>query len=581
MTKKQNRQNVRLPWAQRMGLSFYPWEIGSMKFASFRSALLLSTLAVLGLPASARADSIVHFTYVGSVPGGYDVQVYSDSNPTPITAKNFLRYIKNGLYDNTIIHRNLQGSIFEGGGYVLGDPANQEALPGYAPLSAISAYPAIVSEAGIANTTGTLAMILPDTSNLNSATSKWFVNLKNNSSSYNGCTVFGKVLGNGMNFIKSIDSDILTQDLSKTADYNLPDLTDVPLYTSDFDKFYFITIGSVTVTSAAWDGTVSSGDWDLASNWSGVYKDNNCVPGGAGVVVAINNPTSSPITLNMATSGRTVGMLALTGGNTQIAGSSTNVLTLDNIDQTAEITFSGFHKITAPVVLAGDAKIEGTGSLAISGGIAGDHQLTVASGTLTTTSINVDTLVIGTAPVVTTEVEWQSGANADPADWSLAANWKTTGDAPGGACCKVIFGNQSPNYPQVDLKSSDQTVGGITFADTTNTTIASSGQHSLTLDNNDETTEITVAGNHMISATVILAGNASIDGPGTLNFTGGVTGNHQLSVLGGVLNASSINVDMLVIGTQPQVAAVPEPSTIVLVSLALLGLLAIRWNRRC
>ena len=40
-----------------------------------------------------------------------------DSEKAPITTANFLRYVGNGFYDNTIFHRVIDGFMVQGGGF--------------------------------------------------------------------------------------------------------------------------------------------------------------------------------------------------------------------------------------------------------------------------------------------------------------------------------------------------------------------------------------------------------------------------------------------------------------------------------
>ena len=92
----------------------------------------------------------------------------------PISTDNFLAYVTAGFYDGsdgdgaTVIHRVEPGFVIQGGG---------ERADG----SAKATFPPIVNEAstsGLSNVRGTLAMAR--TSDPNSATSQWFVNLVNN-----------------------------------------------------------------------------------------------------------------------------------------------------------------------------------------------------------------------------------------------------------------------------------------------------------------------------------------------------------------------------------------------------------------
>jgi hypothetical protein len=147
----------------------------------------------------------------------------------------------------------------------------------------------------------------------------------------------------------------------------------------------------------------------------------------------------------------------------------------------------------------------------------------------------------------------------------------------------------------VDLISQGQTVGTITFSAYASTTIQSSGGFALTLDNNGSVSTIDVAGSHTISAPVVLNNDAIISGTGTLNLSGGITGSHDLEVDIN-LTATSILVDTLTIGSGATVtiqaipggplamddnlSSVPEPSTLVLLGIGAIGLLAYGWRKR-
>ncbi|MBX3384412.1 MAG: peptidylprolyl isomerase [Phycisphaeraceae bacterium] len=109
---------------------------------------------------------------------------------TPATVANFLRYITEGLFDSTIIHRSLPGFVIQGGGFFLPDLDFDE------PRS-IPPFDPVVNEPGISNTRGTIAMAKrPD--DPDSATNQWFFNLGDNSGNLDnqngGFTVFGRVI---------------------------------------------------------------------------------------------------------------------------------------------------------------------------------------------------------------------------------------------------------------------------------------------------------------------------------------------------------------------------------------------------
>jgi peptidyl-prolyl cis-trans isomerase B (cyclophilin B) len=118
--------------------------------------------------------------------GDITIEVFEDK--TPITAANFLDYVKSGFYDGTIFHRVIPGFVAQGGGFVPGMDQKQTKSP-------------IKNEAalGPANTRGTLSMAR--TPHPDSATSQFFINFMDNRSlNYTGpgqgagYCVFGEVV---------------------------------------------------------------------------------------------------------------------------------------------------------------------------------------------------------------------------------------------------------------------------------------------------------------------------------------------------------------------------------------------------
>ncbi len=127
-----------------------------------------------------------------------DITVELDTVKAPVTSENFLAYVASGHYDGTIFHRVIPGFMIQGGGFT----ANMQQKPTCA---------AIANEAdnGLKNSRGTLAMAR--TSDPHSATSQFFINLKNNAfldhtaktGSGWGYTVFAKVV-EGMDVVDAI-----------------------------------------------------------------------------------------------------------------------------------------------------------------------------------------------------------------------------------------------------------------------------------------------------------------------------------------------------------------------------------------
>lgn len=87
---------------------------------------------------------------------------------SPITVQNFLQYVDDEFYDNTLFHRVIPGFVVQGGGYEPGLELKETRDP-------------IVNEArtnGLSNVRGTLAMAR--TNDPDSATSQFFINVANN-----------------------------------------------------------------------------------------------------------------------------------------------------------------------------------------------------------------------------------------------------------------------------------------------------------------------------------------------------------------------------------------------------------------
>jgi peptidyl-prolyl cis-trans isomerase A (cyclophilin A) len=75
--------------------------------------IILSITLALGLSMNPRvADAtIVKFE---TVMGDFEVNLYDDV--TPATVANFLNYVQNGAYSDSIIHRSVPNFIIQGGG---------------------------------------------------------------------------------------------------------------------------------------------------------------------------------------------------------------------------------------------------------------------------------------------------------------------------------------------------------------------------------------------------------------------------------------------------------------------------------
>ena len=122
-----------------------------------------------------------------------DITIELDAENAPATVANFLQYVRDGHYDNTIFHRVIDGFMIQGGGFDKNFKEKNTRAP-------------VVNEAqsgvkaGLMNKLGTIAMAR--TSDPNSATAQFFINVSDNSflnwgdprGDGNGYAVFGKVV---------------------------------------------------------------------------------------------------------------------------------------------------------------------------------------------------------------------------------------------------------------------------------------------------------------------------------------------------------------------------------------------------
>ncbi|MFC3094671.1 peptidylprolyl isomerase [Alteromonas sediminis] len=153
-------------------------------------------LALLALFVSAQINATE--VQIRTNLGNFNVNLFDTR--TPVTVDNFLAYANAGAYAQTIVHRSEPGFVIQSGGFVFSDTAGFEEIP---------TGNAIANEPELSNVRGTIAMAkLP--SDENSATSQWFINLDDNSANLDvqngGFTVFGQVIGEGMDVVDAIAS---------------------------------------------------------------------------------------------------------------------------------------------------------------------------------------------------------------------------------------------------------------------------------------------------------------------------------------------------------------------------------------
>jgi cyclophilin family peptidyl-prolyl cis-trans isomerase len=148
-----------------------------------KKTIMMALLVLIASTGVYAADFVEMRTSAGVV----KIELYSQEAPQSV--KNFLDYVDRGFYDRTVFHRVIDKFMIQGGGF----DQNLKRKPTADP---------VINEAtnGLKNKRGTLAMAR--TSDVNSATSQFFINLVDNDFLNNrgtdvqtyGYAVFGRVV---------------------------------------------------------------------------------------------------------------------------------------------------------------------------------------------------------------------------------------------------------------------------------------------------------------------------------------------------------------------------------------------------
>ncbi|HEY1686821.1 MAG TPA: peptidylprolyl isomerase [Tepidisphaeraceae bacterium] len=328
-----------------------------------------------------------------------DIPIVLTNAATPQTVANFLYYVNNGEYANTVIHRSIPGFVIQGGGYNTdGNPiaTNGDVMGEYA-------------TATLKNTTGTIAMALSN--GPNTGTSQWFINLANNpqldnTSDGGPFTAFGQVIYNGMTTVNAIGTLPYIDDVDVSAWTNLP----VQGYNGSNGTQYtgvpasaMVTINPVVITNVL-TYTVSSDNTSIATAAinNGQLTVTPVTDGIAHITVTATDlgggTASSTFAVNVATptqlafsqppanaiTGETLSPVAVT-----VENKNDNPVTFDNSSVQLTIT-------NGP----SGATLGGTTTVATVNGVAtfsdlvlstpGEYTLTATDGSLTVASATLD-----------------------------------------------------------------------------------------------------------------------------------------------------------------------------------------------
>ncbi|MDO7086123.1 peptidylprolyl isomerase [Pseudocolwellia sp. AS88] len=206
-----------------------------------KSFVSIFTVATAISCLSANATTVEFQTSQGNI----HVNLFDED--TPETVANFLSYIEDGAYTDSIFHRSVADFIIQSGGYTVSGTE----------VSAITKNASVINEPVFSNVEGTIAMAKiagdPD-----SATSEWFFNLADNSANLDlqndGFTVFGQVITEGDDGVETLAT---LDAIANVATCNAAGFSDLPLvdYSCNSDSApsqeNFITINQVVIIDSS------------------------------------------------------------------------------------------------------------------------------------------------------------------------------------------------------------------------------------------------------------------------------------------------------------------------------------------
>lgn len=210
-----------------------------------KSVLAATFTAALAVSNNAAATIVLVETNMGD----FEINLFDQTTPKTVT--NFLTYVKAGTFNNSIFHRSLKNFVIQGGGV-------RYSGNNTFPFTDVPARGPVDNEPKLSNVRGTVAMAKVNNSP-NSATTHWYVNVKDNSPNLDrdngGYTVFGVVTGTGMSIVDSINNLYVPGGAFVDAplrDYSATDLANkVPVTAANMVTIERITIINDSPTTAA------------------------------------------------------------------------------------------------------------------------------------------------------------------------------------------------------------------------------------------------------------------------------------------------------------------------------------------
>ena len=203
-----------------------------------------------------------------------NIRVNLHDTTTPKTVENFLNYVNEGAYTDTIIHRLEPDFVVQGGGFKYEN--------GFSHI-AVESGPAVENEPELSNVRGTIAMAKVG-GNPDSATNQWFFNINDNSANLDvqngGFTVFGQVFSEDMDILE--DMQALPRCLNNVGRTPMVNFTSEQCTSGDMPGYEnFVTVYAINVldSNEVTDGGLNKTPNTLIDQQPG--SDNGSGGGGA------------------------------------------------------------------------------------------------------------------------------------------------------------------------------------------------------------------------------------------------------------------------------------------------------------
>jgi len=218
-------------------------------FRMFRKSLAIAVATATLAFNSPQAHATI--VLVETNMGNFEINLFDQT--TPETVANFLAYVKDGSYNNSLFSRAVKNFVVQAAGV-------RYSGNNTSPFTVIPRRGPVDNEPKLSNVRGTVAMAKLEDS-AHSATMEWFINVQNNASNLDrqnsGYTVFGVITGSGMSVVDSMNELYLPGGTGPFAvtplrNYSATDMANkVPVTAANLVTIERITVINDSPTTAA------------------------------------------------------------------------------------------------------------------------------------------------------------------------------------------------------------------------------------------------------------------------------------------------------------------------------------------